>query len=114
MVGIHPASSAGLRVAIPLRLVHGSAGLEQVAAELDAWLERCDAYDADPTKWLADRRPEAEAARSPAKAGAALERRPVIGRTARNEADLPASLVVEDEASSLGTLNRSAHSFGAG
>jgi hypothetical protein len=46
---------------------HGPLGeyvrsLEQVAAELDAWLERCDAYDADPTKWLADRRREAEAA----------------------------------------------------
>jgi hypothetical protein len=45
---------------------HGAQGpyertLEQVAEELDAWRDRCDAYDADPEGWVAERRREAEA-----------------------------------------------------
>jgi hypothetical protein len=46
---------------------HGPPGpyvrtLQQVSAEFDAWLERCEQYDADPVGWMAQRRREAEAA----------------------------------------------------
>jgi hypothetical protein len=45
---------------------HGPPGeyvrtLGQVAQELTAWVGRCAAYDADPERWLADRRREAKA-----------------------------------------------------
>lgn len=45
---------------------HGPPGeyvrrLQQVREELDAWLERCAAYDADPEGWLAARRVDAQA-----------------------------------------------------
>lgn len=44
---------------------HGPPGayvrtLEEVGQELVAWIERCDAYDADPEGWLAARRAEAK------------------------------------------------------
>lgn len=45
---------------------HGPPGeyvrtLEEIAAEFEAWVERCIAYDADPDGWLRERRREAEA-----------------------------------------------------
>ncbi|MEQ7128764.1 hypothetical protein ABN034_30075 [Actinopolymorpha sp. B11F2] len=36
--------------------------LEQISDEYAAWLETCEAYDADPDGWHAERRREAEAA----------------------------------------------------
>ena len=36
--------------------------LEEIGEELDAWRDRCQAYDADPEGWVAARRTEARAA----------------------------------------------------
>jgi hypothetical protein len=46
---------------------HGSPGayvrtLQEIAVELGAWRVRCEEFDADPAKWLPDRRREARAA----------------------------------------------------